>query len=107
VYYSPDDNLPVDPYVPYVKESKVSKFVGKKTLVEKFMPHLEIKGHSDCYVLEMNTFPPDYRDDDLVIKRMSTREEAAKLHDLFMQVEEYGFTGLDKEKFIDEQIKSM
>jgi predicted GNAT family acetyltransferase len=104
VYYSPDDRR-IDCYVQYVRESNVPKLVGKKTLVEKFLPYLEIKGQSDCYVLEMNTAPYDFRDDDLDIKRMSTREEAAKLHDLFMQVREYGFTGLDRETYIDEQIK--
>jgi predicted GNAT family acetyltransferase len=55
----------------------------------------------------MNTLPTDFRDDDLTIKRMSTRDEAARLHHLFMQVEEYGFTGLDKEKFVDQQVKLM
>jgi predicted GNAT family acetyltransferase len=104
VYYAADDNLPVDCYVQYVKESKVSKLVGKKSLIEKFMPYLEIKGHNDCYVLVMSTLAPPIPDDDLTIKRMTSREEAAKLHDLYMQIEEYSFTGLDKEQFIDEQV---
>lgn len=104
VYYSPDDR-PVDCYVQHVREAKVTKLVGKKALVEKFIPHLKFKGHSNCHLRELGMPPNHLTDSPIVVKRMESREEAAKLHDLFLQVEEYGFTGTDRDKYMDEQIK--
>lgn len=104
VYYSPEER-DVEGYIEYIQQSNAPKLVGKKVLIEKFVPLLHIQANTDCQVRELSTVPREFLDDALVVKRMTTREEASALYDLFVQVEEYGFTGNDREKYIDEQIR--
>lgn len=104
VYYSPHDR-PVDCYIQHVRRSNVTKLVGKKELVDKFVPFLDIVGQSNCEVRELSNAPKLLTDNDPVVKRMTSREEAAKLYELFLQVEEYDLTGTERQIYIDEQMK--
>lgn len=91
-------------FVNIIKESGITKFVGRKDAIEKFKTYFQPEFESDSYIMCMDSITMNCHTNTKVIKRVHTQDELHKLYSLLNQVEEYSYIGNDPEKFVNQQM---
>ncbi len=92
-------------YLPILRQEGVSKLVGKTALMEAFAFHIPWVRRTDSWVQELASPPERLSSSEMEVRRLATRADAEQLYDLFMEVEEYGFTGHDRTLYVDTHVR--
>jgi len=99
-YYSNEDR-PVEVYKDIVKKLNFMKLSGPGSLIEKFIPYVEVKEDTLSYMGVIKNISVEKRYRDLSVNVINSEEEFGMLHELLMTSEEYwGCIPEDKGEFI-------
>ncbi|PLT27812.1 GNAT family N-acetyltransferase [Peribacillus deserti] len=104
VYYS-NEHRDVQIFIEIIKQKNTNKMNGKKDLIEKFKPFLEIEFESNSYISRMTSPKNKFRKNNVEIKKIQNLDDCYRLHNLYKRVNEYSFMVSDKDKFTKNQMK--
>lgn len=104
VYYAPRLRK-IAGYLPVLRQEGVSKLVGKTDLLEAFECHIPSVRRIDSWVQELAAHPERLSSSGMEVRLVASRSDVEQLHDLFMEVEEYGFAGDDRDQYVDTQVR--
>lgn len=104
IVYSSNEDRDISVFINDINESGVTKFVGRKNLIEKFKEFFNTEFESDSYIMSMDSLKNNNDNFIKYTKKIHTKEELYKLFNLLIQVEEYSYIGNDHENFVNQQI---
>jgi len=101
VYYAHEKRFNLD-YLKIFKEDPFDYFSGKTELLDLIKPYLEGFKQKHMYFCQAKHL--NIKDNHLEqIKDLKTKEEAEKLYDLLVSIDEFGYSKKDKKAFINQK----
>ena len=100
VFYSHIDHFNLD-WLSIIKQHKFNMFCGKKTLMDRIYPYLSEFKYEEMFFAACKELKTDDNTNNKVIKKLSTKEEAALLYDFLKDISEFNIDKQEKQYFID------
>ena len=106
VFYSHIDQFNTE-WLMILNQHKYHYFSGRKTLMDLINPHLDNFEYKKMYFSEAKKLITDTLKNNLLIKKLQTREDAGLIYDLLQNITEFGISNQTKEYFIEGKMKSI